>query len=150
MAREHFHAGEKLCLRWRGPRRIVHAVNDYVYIVEDVRNRALVEAHATRLQYYNDASLDAKAILSHAISSETGMQIQRLLRLVDKPDGIYVAIRWRAFRRQRTLWSRYTKFMPMFRNYYASSSTVKRQQKRSLTRRAVHLAFRQGQCNTPF
>lgn len=57
--------------------------------------RALVEAHANRLKYYADGSLDAKSILPNAISSETGMQIQRLLRLVDNADGLYVAIRLR-------------------------------------------------------
>lgn len=95
MSREHFHADEKLCLRWRGPRRVVSAVNHYFYIVEDLRNGALVKAYATRLKYYADASLDAKGILPPAISSENAMKIQRLLRLVDNANSIYVSIRWR-------------------------------------------------------
>lgn len=73
VAREDLHAGEKLCLRWRCPRRVEHAINDYVYMVEDLRNGQLTEVHASRLKFSNDGSLYEKAIMPHAISSETGM-----------------------------------------------------------------------------
>ena len=33
-----FHTGEKLCLRWRGPRRIKKAMNVYIYQFECLRN----------------------------------------------------------------------------------------------------------------
>lgn len=116
MAREQFHTAAKLCLRWSGPRRVVHAVNYYVYIVEELRNGALAEAHTTRLKYHADASLNAKAILPHAISSETGMQIQRLLRLVDDADGLYVSIRWSGLPSSEATSSRYTNIMEMLNN----------------------------------
>lgn len=38
VAREDFTAGEKLSLRWRGPRRVVKTINDYVFQVEDLHN----------------------------------------------------------------------------------------------------------------
>lgn len=34
---EEFHAGEKLCLRWRGPRRIIKTMKGCVYHVENLR-----------------------------------------------------------------------------------------------------------------
>lgn len=92
MTRELFHSGEKLCLHWRGPRRVVGAVNDYVYIVEDLRTGAIVDAYATRLKFYFYASLDAKAILSYVFSSETGMQVSRLLPLVEENGVLGVVI----------------------------------------------------------
>lgn len=95
VARDEFHAGEKLCLRWRGPRRVTKAINDYVYQVEDLRNGILSDVHAARLKFYSDASLDAKVLLPHVLQSETGMQVQRLLRLVDTDHGLRVVIRWR-------------------------------------------------------
>jgi len=95
VAREHFNAGEKLCLRWRGPRRIIGAVSDYVYQVEDLRNGSLEEAHASRLRFYSDSALNTEAIMSHVLTSETGMPVQRLLRLENGPDGLMVAVRWR-------------------------------------------------------
>jgi len=95
LARDEFTAGEKLCLRWRGPRRITRAVSDYVYQIEDLRNGALEEAHASRLRFYSDDSLNKDAIMPHVISSETGMPVQRLMRLEESPNGLHVIVRWR-------------------------------------------------------
>jgi transposase InsO family protein len=95
VARDDFSAGEKLALRWRGPRRIVKAINDYVYQVEDLRNGVLEEVHATRLKFYRDASLDSVAILPHVLSSETGMPVARLMRLYEDEDGLKVVVRWK-------------------------------------------------------
>ena len=49
VAREDFFAGEKLALRWRGPRRIIKALSDYVYQVEDLRNGTVEYIHGSRL-----------------------------------------------------------------------------------------------------
>ena len=95
VAREEFHAGEKLALRWRGPRRIIKPLSDYVFQVEDLRNGLVEDIHGSRLKYYHDRSLDTEAILSHVISSETGMPVARLMKLVDTPDGLKVQVRWK-------------------------------------------------------
>lgn len=93
VARKHFHSGEKLCLRWRGPRGVGKAVIDYANQVIDLRNGEFSDIHVTRLKFYSDASFDSTAILSHSLSYETGMQIQCLLRLVENEDRLCVAIR---------------------------------------------------------
>lgn len=95
VASEEFFAGEKLALRWRGPRRIVKAQNDYVFQVEDLLNGTVEDVHACRLKYYRDGSLDTTAILSHVLSSETGIPVARLMRLVDDPNGMKVLVRWK-------------------------------------------------------
>lgn len=95
MARSDFRSGEKLSLRWRGPKRVVKAVNDYIYQVEDLRDGTLEEAHISSLTSYQDPSLDTEAIMSHVITSETGMVVKRLLKLVDTDDGLKVQVRWR-------------------------------------------------------
>lgn len=95
MARSDFRSGEKLSLQWRGPKRVVKAINDYVYQVEDLRDGTLEEAHISRLNFYHDPSLDTEAIMSHVITSETGMVVQGLLKLVDTDDGLKVQVRWR-------------------------------------------------------
>jgi len=94
-AREEFFAGEKLALRWRGPRRIIKALSDYVYQVEDLRNGMVEDIHGTRLKFYRDSALDTTAIMSHVLSSETGMPVARLMRLVDEPNGMQVLVRWK-------------------------------------------------------
>ena len=95
VAREDFHKGEKLALRWRGPRRIVKALNDYVFQVEDLRNGTIQDIHGSRLKYYKDSSLNENAIMSHVLSSETGMPINRLVRFVETDDGLKVHVRWK-------------------------------------------------------
>lgn len=41
LAHEEFHAGENFFLHWRGPRCVLSNINDYLYIVEDLRNGQL-------------------------------------------------------------------------------------------------------------
>ena len=95
MAREEFFAGEKLALRWRGPRRVVKALSDFVYQVEDLRNGQLEEVHATRLKFYRDSSLDQTVVMSHVLSSERGMPVARLIKLVNTSEGLKVLVRWK-------------------------------------------------------
>lgn len=95
VARDDFHANEKLCLRWRGPRRITKCLNDYSFQVEDLRNGELQTVHGTRLKFYSDDALDTTALMSHVLSSETGMPVSRLLRLVQKDTELFVSVRWK-------------------------------------------------------
>lgn len=95
VARDDFFEGEKLCLRWRGPRRIIKAHNDYVFDVEDLRNGKIDPIHGSRLKYYRDSSLDEMVIMSHVLSSETGMPVARLLKLVKVDDVLNVQVRWK-------------------------------------------------------
>uniref|UniRef100_H3H3G8 Integrase catalytic domain-containing protein n=1 Tax=Phytophthora ramorum TaxID=164328 RepID=H3H3G8_PHYRM len=50
-------SGHKLALIWRGPKRIIRALNDYTFEVQDiVVPFAVVIRHASRLQLYRDAA----------------------------------------------------------------------------------------------
>lgn len=64
-------------------------------MVEDLRNGQLTEAHGKRLTFYCDSPQDTRAIMSHVLSSEIGMEISLLLHLEENEDGIYVEIRWK-------------------------------------------------------
>lgn len=95
VARSEFFKGEKLCLRWRGPRRIVKALTDFTFQVEDLRNGKVDVVHGSRLKYYHDASLNQTAIMTHVVNSETGMQVSRLMRLIKREGQIMVQVRWK-------------------------------------------------------
>ena len=95
IAREDFSAGEKLCLRWRGPRRVVKALSDYVFQVEDLRNGSVEDVHASRIRFYSDSSLDSEAIFPHVLSSETGMEVARLMSLEKNRNGLMIHVRWK-------------------------------------------------------
>lgn len=92
--REDLFEGEKLCIRWRGPRRVIEALRDYISRLEYLRTEDCDDIHDTRLKFYQDNDLDEKFILSHVLSSETGMQVARLPRLVDQDGELFVAVRW--------------------------------------------------------
>lgn len=47
-----------------------------------------------RSEFYSEAELDPTAIVSHFVSSNTGIQVQRLLQLVGMPMGLQVVIFW--------------------------------------------------------
>lgn len=95
VAREEFSKGEKIALRWRGPRRIVAAKSDFIFQVEDLRNGSTEDIHIARLKFYSDDSLDATAIMPHVTASETGMPVARLMGIQESPDGPVVHVRWK-------------------------------------------------------
>lgn len=63
VARDKFFECKKLCLRWRGPRRVCNALSDYLYRVEHLRNGHAENIYGTRLKFYHHADLDKKVIL---------------------------------------------------------------------------------------
>lgn len=95
VARDDFTAGGILSLRWWGPRRVVQTISDSIFQFEDLRNGQLEYVHGTRKNFYRDSSLNAEAVISHVVASETGMPVQRLMRLEDTDDGLIVQVRWR-------------------------------------------------------
>lgn len=95
VARQNFFKGEKLALRGREPRRVVKTVSNYVYNVEDLRNGSCSDVHARHLRFFADCSLDQEAAMSHAVRSETGMPVSKLLRLFKKVGQLFVQIHWK-------------------------------------------------------
>lgn len=51
VTRDEFFKGEKLALHWRGPRRVLKAVSNYFYTVEDLRIGSCSDIHARRLRF---------------------------------------------------------------------------------------------------
>lgn len=94
VARSDFNAGEKLCLRWRGPVRISRALNDLVYQVQDLRNGCFENAHISRLKFFSDSNLDTEAIMSHVLSSKTRIPVSRLMKLVRDGSLLKVLVHW--------------------------------------------------------
>lgn len=95
VANNDFSAGKKLPLRWRGTRRVVRSINDYVRTVKDMRNDDIDDILLSRLKFYHDYSFDSEAILSRVISSETGMVVQRLMALDDCKGGLKAHVPWK-------------------------------------------------------
>ena len=90
VTKDEFYFGQKLAPRWRGPRRIIKAVSDYFYTVEDLRNGIPDDVHTTCVRFYLDKSLDTEVVVPHVLHSDESMPIQRLLRLKEAPAGNFV------------------------------------------------------------
>ena len=95
VARSEFSKGQKLALRWCGPRRVVGIRSNHIYQVEDMRNGSVSEVHASRLKFHCDNELDTVSIMPFVISSETGMEVQRLMKLVQEEGQLKVHVRWK-------------------------------------------------------
>eukprot|EP00171_Calliarthron_tuberculosum_P004016 IDg4016t1 len=92
--------------------------------VEDLRNGLTEDVHVSRLKFYHDPSLDTEAVMAHVVSSETGMPVQRLMRLVESSDGLMVQVAGRVFQNMRIPWNLIPRSMRTCR-YCSKSSPPK-------------------------
>lgn len=95
VSRQDMHKNEKLSLRWTGPRMIIRSISQYIYTVRDLHNDTLEDIHACRLKFFSNDQLNKSVIMSHILYSETGMEVQRLLKIIDSTDGLFVLVRWK-------------------------------------------------------
>lgn len=78
---EDFDAGEELSLWWRNAGCVFCSLNNYLYPVEDLNNRATENPHVARLKCFHDFPLVAEATMSYVLLLETGMECSWLMRL---------------------------------------------------------------------
>jgi hypothetical protein len=62
----------KLDAFWRGPYRVITAVSNWVYELEDLLTHATITAHASRLRFYADSSLNVDVTLLDQITYDRG------------------------------------------------------------------------------
>uniref|UniRef100_H3H555 Reverse transcriptase n=1 Tax=Phytophthora ramorum TaxID=164328 RepID=H3H555_PHYRM len=88
-------SGHKLALVWRGPKRILKALNDYTFEVQDIIEPfAVTIRHASRLQLYRDAARGrVEELQEQAIYGEGGHLVEALLDCRLSPDSH----RWEVF-----------------------------------------------------
>jgi hypothetical protein len=107
VAKRTFHAGEKLTLRWRGPRRVVAALSDHVFEVQDLETGSVTPVHSSRLRYYHDPSLDITADLLQQIAhTEQGYAVNSIrdIRLDETTQSLFVHVFWLGFEDADATW----------------------------------------------
>uniref|UniRef100_H3GD34 Chromo domain-containing protein n=1 Tax=Phytophthora ramorum TaxID=164328 RepID=H3GD34_PHYRM len=91
-------SGHKLALVWRGPMRIVRALNDYTFEVQDIiAPFAISIRHASRLQLYRDAARGrVEELQEQAIYGEGGHLVEALrqCRLSPATHRWEVEVKW--------------------------------------------------------
>lgn len=58
---------------------------------------------ASRLNFYEDVSFSKTVVRYHVLSSETGLAVRRLLRLVDVSGDIIVVVPWEGIKNNETV-----------------------------------------------
>lgn len=89
LVQKDFKSGEKLALRWRGPRRILEPLNVCVHQIEDLRIGQIEDVHISLLKFYLEGELDTGALMPHVLNSETGMLGDRVMELVRKMKDVW-------------------------------------------------------------
>ncbi|KAE9215371.1 hypothetical protein PF005_g9456 [Phytophthora fragariae] len=81
-------SGHKLALVWRGPKKLVRALNDYTFEVQDIVAPFEVSIrHASRLQMYRDAARGSvEKLQEQAIFGEGGHVVEALRACRLSPD----------------------------------------------------------------
>lgn len=76
-----------------------------MFVIEDLRTGEKQEIHSTRLKFFRDSSINEEAVMSHVLSSETGMPVSRLMSLGEKDDrNLFVRFRWRGLPDSEDTW----------------------------------------------
>jgi hypothetical protein len=91
--------GKKLAPRWRGPMRVIEQSRDMVYKVQDLVTGMAYEAHAERLRFYHDASLNQTAsLLAATAAANEGFEIDEILSHELPEAGVpHLLISWKGF-----------------------------------------------------
>jgi hypothetical protein len=107
VARREQRMGEKLSLRWRGPKRIVGTLSDHVYEVQDLATNAVAPVHSTRIRFYQDSSLDVTAdLLAQIAHKNSGYDVHSLSALRYDADAseYSVLVSWLGFEPADSTW----------------------------------------------
>jgi hypothetical protein len=107
VSKRDFRVGEKLTFHWRGPKRIVGVLSDFLFEVEDLRNGKVSNVHAHRLRFYHDSSLNVTAeLIEHVAHNEQGYEVLALKDLRFDPESkqFMVLVAWKGFEEHDSSW----------------------------------------------
>ena len=99
--------GQKLCLKWRGPYRILQSARGYVFTLEDLISGDQKSVHGDRVRFYDDRFLhvteEMKSQLSYDNSSFEVDEL-RNSRLNPQIDELELLVKWRGFSEVENTW----------------------------------------------
>jgi hypothetical protein len=100
-------AHNKMSLKWRGPKRVLEAISEYDFIVEDLSSGHSTTVHGSRLRLYHNASLDVTAdLLAQVAHNEQGYDVQSIkdIRLEEVTGEYQLLISWLGFDTEYDSW----------------------------------------------
>ncbi len=97
----------KLQVVWKGPMRIVRTKSSWVFEVEDLVTKKLLEIHVSRLRFYADKMLNVtEDMLSQVAHSQEGHEVEKFLavRHAKSAARFDVRIKWRGLEDSESSW----------------------------------------------
>jgi hypothetical protein len=100
-----------LQVKWKGPRRVIGVESELVFLLENITTKDVKAAHATRMRFYQDKSLNVTEELEQA-AEHNDHQLFVVSKLLDlrynDEDVTYeVLFAWRGFQLSDAGWERY-------------------------------------------
>ncbi|KAH9078233.1 hypothetical protein Ae201684P_019324 [Aphanomyces euteiches] len=97
----------KLNVTWRGPAQVVKAKSGWIFEIPNLITGIVREAHASRLKFYTDESLNVdEELLSHVAHNADGHVIDHLVdcRFNPKTAAFEVLVSWRGLQEIENSW----------------------------------------------
>ncbi|KAE9082795.1 hypothetical protein PF010_g21445 [Phytophthora fragariae] len=101
------HSRSKLCVRWCGPAQVTAATSNWIFKIKNLVTGDEREAHASRLKFYSDSSLEvSEELLQHVAHNSEGHVVSKFLRAsYDTAAKSYkLLVRWRGLSEQEDSW----------------------------------------------
>jgi Chromo (CHRromatin Organisation MOdifier) domain len=91
----------KLQVKWNGPRRVIGVESELVFLLDNITTKDIRAAHATRMRFYQDKSLNVTEELQQAAehNDDQLFVVSKLLdlRYNDEDMTYEVLVAWRGF-----------------------------------------------------
>jgi transposase InsO family protein len=95
----------KLAPTWTGPYRITEVISDWVYKVQHLLTNEIFEAHARRLRFYADSSLNVtEDIRDYVQDSTMTFEIKEICDFRKGEEGDELFIHWLGFEKDERTW----------------------------------------------
>jgi hypothetical protein len=105
LARVQDKLGNKLRAKWTGPHVVTKCLSDWVYEIEHLTTKARVIAHAQRLRFYSDSSLEVtEELLEYVTNSHDVYQVDHLVDIRPSKDGYEILVQWLGFSEHERSW----------------------------------------------
>ncbi|KAH9100833.1 hypothetical protein Ae201684P_007025 [Aphanomyces euteiches] len=104
----------KLSVTWRGPAQVVKATSGWIFEIQNLITGIVREAHASRLKFYADESLNVdEELLSHVAHNADGHVVDHLVdcRFNPKTAAFEVLVSWRGLQEIENSWKPATKLL---------------------------------------
>ena len=92
--------------RWVGPYQIISTVNEYVYRIKHIITNKILEAHAVRMRFYSDASLDiTEELKKHVAQQGILLDVKTFLGHKKNESGEWaLRVQWAGFEQSEATW----------------------------------------------